>query len=179
MTAATLRPRHLLAIGLLLALAGPAAAEDKRPSEMPYETSGAFPALSSDYRRDDHEVVIIKDGALQPQDATLEAGQLVAWISYSKQASLVVFERETAKKMVCHSLVNFQIEDDEIRSAPIHAGEFASFCQLKPGRYTYKVRRPDAGSIRDSSAKLLEGTICVYPESGPTPAECPERKKKG
>ena len=46
----------------------------------------------------------------------------MAWISYSSVPSEVVFEREVARAMVCHSLVNFTIKDDELRSAPIHAG---------------------------------------------------------
>ncbi len=169
-------------VGLALAVApGSRAeeAEDARPTELPYDTPEEFPQLDPSYRMTSHKIVLILDHALNPRFVQLAPGDLVAWISYAKQPSLVVFERETAKKMVCHSLVNFKIQDDEIRSAPIHAGEFASFCQLKPGRYTYKVRRPDAGQIRASSAKQLDGTICVYPESGPAPAECPERKKKG
>jgi hypothetical protein len=72
----------------------------------------------------------------------------------------VVFEREVARDMICHSLVNFTIKDDELRSAPIHAGEFASFCQLKPGRYKYKVVRVEPGDHIDASRRL-EGEIIV------------------
>jgi hypothetical protein len=62
--------------------------------------------------------------------------------------------------MICHSLVNFTIQDDELRSAPIHAGEFASFCQLKPGRYHYKVVRENTADHADAP-KRLEGEIIV------------------
>jgi hypothetical protein len=72
-----------------------------------------------------------------------------------------VFEREIARSMVCHSLVNFSIVDDELKSAPIHAGEFASFCQLKPGRYRYKVIRPDVPQSGKDVARMLEGEIVV------------------
>ena len=92
-----------------------------------------------------HKVVLITDNAVNPRLVTLDEGQLVAWISYSPVPSTVVFEREVARSMICHSLVNFSIQDDELRSAPINAGEFASFCQLKPGRYRYKVVRRDRG----------------------------------
>ncbi len=103
---------------------------------------------------------LITDYSLNPQLVTLDEGQLVAWISYSPVASTVVFEREVARSMICHSLVNFSIEDDELRSAPIHAGEFASFCELKPGRYRYKVVRPEpAGQGID--AGRLEGEIII------------------
>ena len=161
MTSATAWIRILFATSLGLVLAGPAAT-DERPSEMPYEISGDLPQLSADYRRDDHKLVIIKDGALQPQTAQLEAGQLVAWISYARAASTIVFERETAKSMRCHSLVNFSIIEDEIRSAPIRPGEFASFCELEPGKYRYKIVRPDAGiSSALGSTGKLDGWIVV------------------
>jgi hypothetical protein len=149
-------------VSLALALAGPAASDSHRPAEMPYEVSGEIPQLSADYRRDDHQLVIIRDGALQPQTAQLEAGQLVAWISYARAASTIVFERETAKSMRCHSLVNFSIIEDEIRSAPIQTGEFASFCELEPGHYRYKIVRPEADiSSALGSTGRLEGWIVV------------------
>jgi hypothetical protein len=73
----------------------------------------------------------------------------------------VVFEREVARSMICHSLVNFSIKDDELRSAPIHAGEFASFCQLKPGRYKYKILREAMTPTGRDAASRLEGEIIV------------------
>ena len=87
--------------------------------------------------------------------------QLVAWISYSKSASTIVFEREVARSMICHSLVNFTIEDDELRSAEIMPGEFASFCELKPGRYRYKIVRPTAGQGSIDAARRIEGEVIV------------------
>jgi hypothetical protein len=56
--------------------------------------------------------------------------------------------------------VNFSLKDDELRSATIHAGEFASFCQLKPGRYNYKVVRPNQQERADATTRL-EGVIIV------------------
>ena len=149
-------------LGLMLLCAGPVGADHHRPEEVPYETTGEFPTLDPAYRRTSHQVVLITDEALSPRLATLDEGQLVAWISYSKSASTIVFEREVARSMICHSLVNFTIKDDELRSAEIHPGEFASFCQLKPGRYRYKVIRKDpklggAGGV----ARRLEGEIIV------------------
>jgi hypothetical protein len=138
-----------------------AAQENKRPTEIPYETPGEIPQLSPKYKQSDHEVVLITDNALNPRLVTVGEGQLVAWISYAKVPSTVVFEREIARSMVCHSLVNFSIVDDELKSAPIHAGEFASFCQLKPGRYRYKVVRPDVQQSGEDAARKLEGEIVV------------------
>ncbi len=88
----------------------------------------------------------------------------MAWISFARVASTVVFERETARSMICHSLVNFSIQDDELRSAPIHAGEFASFCQLKPGRYRYKVVRPDPTEKLDARRRLWGEIIVGDPD---------------
>ena len=157
--------RPLAAFFTLVAAVGgfalSAAAQDKRPTEIPYETPGEIPQLSPKYKQSDHEVVLITDNALNPRLVTVGEGQLVAWISYSAAPSTVVFEREIARSMVCHSLVNFSIVDDELKSAPIHAGEFASFCQLKPGRYKYKVVRPEVLQAGQDAARKLEGEIVV------------------
>jgi hypothetical protein len=140
-------------------------AKPERPVELPYETPGPVPLLSPDYRMTSHKVVLITDDALSPRRVELDKGQLVAWISYSGHPATIVFERETAKSMICHSLVNFTIKDDEIRSNTINAGEFASFCQLKPGRYKYKVVRGQPQVSGPAGAKLLEGEIVVTDQS--------------
>jgi len=146
-----------------LSYSAPAEAKDPRPDELPYETTeDGFPVLDPAYRKSNHKVVLITDEALNPRLVTLDEGQLVAWISYSKIPSVIIFEREVARSMICHSLVNFSIREDELRSAEIHAGEFASFCELKPGRYRYKVVRPDpTGGSSASAAHRLEGEIVV------------------
>jgi hypothetical protein len=107
-----------------------------------------------------HKVVLITDQALNPRLVKLGKDQLVAWISYSATESVVVFEREVGRKMICHSLVNFSFQDDELRSAPIRAGEFASFCLLEPGRYRYKIVRPTAIE-HDDARRRLDGEIIV------------------
>ncbi len=151
----------LLGAALALLLADFATAADDRPTEIPYEMPGDIPHLSPDYHMTNHKVVLITDNGLNPRLATLDEGQLVAWMSYSPVPSTVVFEREVARSMICHSLVNFSIKDDELRSAPIHAGEFASFCQLKPGRYKYKILRDSMTSPGIDAARKLEGEIIV------------------
>lgn len=149
---------------LLLALAplGTVRAQEgeKRPSEIPYDTPGEVPLLSPEYRQSEHQVVLVTDDRLSPRRVELEKGQLVAWISYSRAPSTIVFEREVAKSMICHSLVNFFIKEDEIRSGELHAGEFASFCELQPGRYRYKVVRELDESARAAARELL-GEIVV------------------
>jgi hypothetical protein len=141
---------------------GSAQAEDTRPKSIPYETKDGVPTLDPSYRHSDHKVVIITDSDLNPRLMTIEEGQLIAWISYARSPSTIVFEREVAKSMICHSLINFSIEDDELKSAEIHPGEFASFCQLKPGRYTYKVVRRDPKLAGASGGhKRIDGEIIV------------------
>ncbi|MBW2274483.1 MAG: hypothetical protein JRG96_14525 [Deltaproteobacteria bacterium] len=152
----------LVLAATLLVLAPAASAKDDRPTEMPYEDTGELPTLDPAYRQTSHKVVLITDEGLNPKTVTLDKGQLVAWISYAKAPSAIVFEREVARDMICHSLVNFTIQEDELRSAEIHAGEFASFCQLKPGRYRYNIIRTDhklAGA--GGAAKRLQGEIIV------------------
>ena len=151
----------LMVAALPLLLAAPARAADERPTEVPYSGTGPVPSLSPEYKLTSHKVVLITDNAINPRLVTLDEGQLVAWISYSPVPSVIVFEREVARNMICHSLVNFSIQDDELRSAPINAGEFASFCQLKPGRYKYRVVRPDRGGSGTDAARRLEGEIII------------------
>ncbi len=156
-----MRSSRLLGAVVVALLVGlPVGADDERPQEMPYATPGELPQLSPDYKMTSHRVVLITDQSLNPRVVTLDEGQLVAWISYSAAESVVVFEREVARDMICHSLVNFSLRDDELRSAPIHAGEFASFCQLKPGRYRYKIVRPQALE-RNDARRQIEGEIIV------------------
>lgn len=150
-----------LAAGVSLAASGPAAAEDTRPKEIPFETPTELPQLDPTYRAGNHQVVLITDQAISPRLVKLSGEQVVAWLSYSSQPTAVVFEREVAKDMTCRHLVNFKLEEDELRSGLMHAGDFASFCELKPGRYTYKVVRPNTGTNTRSAAPRLDGEIIV------------------
>ncbi len=153
--------RAALAASLTLLLGAAAVRADDRPTEIPYETTGDIPTLSPDYNLTPHEVVLITSNALQPSTVTLEENESLAWISYSPIASVVVFEREVARSMICYSLVNFSIQEDELRSAPINAGEFVSFCKLKPGRYRYRIVRPDAGKQSIDAQSRLDGVVIV------------------
>jgi len=154
------RTAFLFAVLAALMLAAPLVAEENRPPVMPNADLADIPRLPPDARPTSHKVVLITDESLNPGLVTLDEGQLVAWISYSASESVVVFAREVARDMRCHSLVNFSFVDDELRSAPIQAGEFASFCELKPGRYGYKVVRPDPLES-DEARSELQGEILV------------------
>ena len=142
---------------------------------MPYEVAGDIPSLNPLSYRMNTKAVRITDNSLDPRLVTLEEGQLVAWVRYSPIPSTIVFERDVARSMICHSLVNFSIQDEEIRSAEIHAGEFASFCELKPGRYRYKVVRSEAGKASISAAAKLEGEIIVSGRGAPYSPGAQER----
>jgi hypothetical protein len=157
----------LLLAALQLVIVDAARAEDPRPKEIPYDTPGTIPQLSPDYRQKSHKVVLITDDRISPKSVMLKEGQLVAWISYSQNAATIVFEREVARSMICHSLVNFSIVEDELKSAPIHPGEFASFCQLKPGRYGYIVTRPNQGMEGHMQSRdRMRGEIIVGEDEG-------------
>lgn len=155
------RALALVVVALAALAAGDALAEDDRPSEIPYDTPGEVPLINPKYDVSSHTVVRIQDYDLQPRQVRIHEGELVAWLGFSPLPSVVVFEREVARKMVCHSLVNFSIKDDELRSAPIHAGEFASFCELQPGHYRYKVVRNTIPPAGQDAARKLDGEIIV------------------
>jgi hypothetical protein len=162
-------PSLALAVAALLLgslqLVAAAQAEDLRPKEIPYDSPDSIPQLSPDYRQLGHKVVLITDDRISPRSVQLRKGQPVAWISYSQNAATIVFEREVARSMRCHSLVNFSIVEDELKSAPIHPGEFASFCELLPGRYSYIVTRPNqAMESRMQSQDRMRGEIIVNEE---------------
>jgi plastocyanin len=149
-------------LGVALLLVGPASAGEDRDSQPREETLEDLPKLDPDYQMNTHKVVLITADSLNPATVDLDPGQLIAWISYSPSKSTVVFERSVAKSMICHSRVNFSFEEGELRSTPINAGEFASFCELKPGSYRYKVVRSNALDPSGAEAgQMLEGKIVV------------------
>jgi len=161
--------RWLWRIGRLLAVAlslvGTASANDDRAVRPPIETLEDLPQLDPSAQRNTHKVVLITADSLNPAKVELAQGQLIAWISYSPSESTVVFERSVAKSMICHSRVNFFFDEGELRSVPIRTGEFASFCQLKPGNYRYKVLRSNTSDTdRADASETLEGEIIIGEE---------------
>jgi hypothetical protein len=145
------------------AVAAAVASTGGRPSELRYEMASPIPMLdSSVYRRAPHELVLITDHDLQPRVVHLVEGHGVAWLSRARSPATIVFEREAAKHMVCRSLVNFALDEDELVSSALQTGDFASFCRLEAGRYRYKVVRrgavlPEAAQ----AARRLDGVIIV------------------
>jgi len=152
-------------LALASLLVGPASATEDRAAQPRVEKLEDLPKLDPSYQMSTHKVVLITADSLNPATVNLAPGQLIAWISYSPSKSTVVFERAVAKSMICHSRVNFTFEEGELRSAPINAGEFASFCQLKPGTYRYEIERPNASDLPgDETSRKLEGEIIVGEE---------------
>jgi plastocyanin len=150
----------LLAVALFWV--GSASASEEGASQPRAETLEVLPQLDPGAQMNTHKVVLITADSLNPATVNLAPGQLIAWISYSPSESTVVFERAVAKSMVCHSRVNFAFEEGELRSTPINAGEFASFCELKPGSYRYTVVRSNASDPPGTEAnRVLEGEIVV------------------
>ena len=85
----------VLSFGLLVLLAGVATA----PPSAAQDRGVPVPTLDPDFHRTSHKVVLITDQAINPRLVTLDEGQLVAWISYSKATSQIVFEREIARNI--------------------------------------------------------------------------------
>ena len=109
-----------------------------------------------------HKVILITEKEINPDEIELVQGQLVAWISYAPWPVTVVFDREVARNMICHSLVNFALRDGKLKSEPIDPGEFASFCELQPGRYEYRVIHA-ANSPGEENGRELQGELIVGP----------------
>jgi hypothetical protein len=166
-----LGPRARAALGaavLSLAVALPftGATADERPDALVYDTPGSIPALSPESRRTQRHQVVIADHGLTPNTAVIWQGEEVGWLSMSRSASRIVFEREVARSLVCHSLVNFYLAEDELRSGDLFSGDRASFCELAPGRYRYRVVRSGHGDAQGlAGARRLDGWIIVKPRS--------------
>jgi len=161
--------RWLWGIGCALAVAlsavGSASANDDRAPQPPVQTLGDLPQLDPAEPGHTHKVVLITADSLSPAKVQLARGQLIVWISYAPSESTVVFEPSVAKSMICHSRVNFSFDEGELRSVPISAGEFASFCELQPGSYRYKVVRSNPSDpARSEAGDVLEGEITISEE---------------
>ena len=159
----TNRARALfLVLGASLVL-GFAAVAEEAATPPGSSGSGPVPKLDPNFHSTSHKVVLITDDGINPQQVQLEQNQLVAWISYSRSPSPIIFDREVARDMIRHSMVNFSIQDEELRSEPIDPGEFASFCELRPGAYPYRIAReplPGAGK-KGKPLPSLKGEIVV------------------
>ena len=152
------------ALATALVAAGTAGAEE-RADVIVFDTPGEIPLLGPTYGREATVRVRITDDGVTPRRVELEVGQTVAWESWAREPSRITFEREVAKSMVCHNLVNFYLEDDELRSGLLMPGDVAHFCELVPGVYRYRVVRdaptdwPTAGARQLSTR--IEGVLAV------------------
>ena len=139
-----------------------AAFADDRPATIRYSKPGLIPSLDAETLARPTKRVLITNGGLHPSRVTLEPGERIMWQSYAGAATAIVFEREVAASMICHSLVNFFLDEDELRSAEIHTGEKASFCELRPGEYRYRaVRANPLIGAPSGSARRIDGWIVV------------------
>ena len=158
-----------LAFALAILLPGLAPAEGERPAEMPYETAGQIPMLSPAPSLTTAKI-LLTDDRLSPRRVVIPAGQTLVWHSVARHGSRIEFEREVAKSMVCHSLVNFSLDGDALRSAPLQTGDTASFCELRPGTYRYRVIRNGPAEYPTRGGRMLssrlEGVIVVTDPTG-------------
>jgi len=151
-----------LSLFLVLLSIAPAGAGDERPEAIVYDTPGPIPSLSLEALEPADHPVVIEDQTLKPHSVVMWQGESIAWTSASRSASRIVFEREVARSLVCHSLVNFHLAEDELRSGDLYAGDQASFCELAPGHYRYHVVRPGHSDPQGmAGARRLDGWIVV------------------
>lgn len=159
-----------LLVALPLVMTSPARAEEPRTEAIRYEVPGNVPLLSKDWQLEAAVPVLLTDDRLSPRRVVVRSGETVRWRSMARQGSQIVFDRDVARSMVCHSLVNFELDGGTLRSAEIHTGDTSSFCRLSPGTYRYRVERtgpehnPTAGGRQLSTR--LQGEIVVL-EAGP------------
>lgn len=152
------------ALAAMLLAGGARAGEGDRVSEIAFTTPGPVPLLSPVWGLADRATIVVSDDSLMPRRIVVEAGQTVSWVSAARDRTRITFEREVARHMVCDSVVNFHLEDDELTSAPLATGDEASFCELAPGVYRYRVERE--GRAGRALSNRLEGVIVVGRASG-------------
>jgi len=146
-----------IAAGVMLTFfPGFLSAEEPRPSSLKFDMPGTIPQLSSEPVVE--RLVNLTDHRVDPQTITIGENERISWLSYSGTNSTLVFEREIVSAMRCRSVVNFTIQDDELRSGTIHTGDVVSFCPLEPGRYRYRVVHKDQNA---RGKNRIEGVIVV------------------
>ncbi len=144
----------------LLSVGAGVANSEERPAGLRFEQAESIPTLRSEVLRAVHRRIVIEDHHLTPKEIILDYGEPFGWLSHSRAASRIVFEREVARSMMCRSLVNFSIKEDELKSSEMQVNDVANFCQLEPGRYPYRIIRTDPSS---GASRRLEGAVIVLP----------------
>jgi hypothetical protein len=114
------------AVAACLAVPLAAGADGQRVAEIRYEMPGSIPQLTPRWGVQPRKVVRVTDGHLSPRWLKIRQGESVAWVSYARDLTRITFEREVAASMICHSLVNFHLEEDELRSGLLRTGDVAS-----------------------------------------------------
>ncbi len=152
-------------IVFLSTLVGPAAA-DTRPANIQYDQPGTIPTLQPGALLIPRRQITIGDHTITPKTIILDSGEPFGWLNQSRAPSRIVFEREVAHAMVCRSLINFSIKDDELKSSELRINEVANFCELEPGHYSYRIIRTDPST---GASQRIEGAVLVRPRDAAKP----------
>ncbi len=146
----------------LAASASTALAADNRPVQILYDMPGEIPTMRLETGPIRSVEVEIMDHSLSPRLTIMDESVQLRWVNHSRTSSRIVFEREVAAAMTCHSLVNFSIKEDELKSAELRPLDVANFCKLAPGRYPYRIIRSDPAS---GASLKIAGVLIVEPTS--------------
>jgi len=161
MRARLLHPAVTNAAGALLVacLAAPALAWAEEP--IGYETPYAIPLPEPAWVRRAMPTVLIGAGGVQPARVELVAGQTLSWHSAAPGGVRVSFDAGVARSLLCTHLVNFSLEEGRLRSGLLENGDVASFCELAPGRYRYRIEPTGPADDPQAPADPVEGEIVV------------------
>jgi len=158
------RPMHSAASAargalLLACLAVAAVAAGDEP--ITYETPYAIPLPEPALGLGSAPTVLITESGVQPPRVDLVAGQTLSWRSAALRGVRISFDAEVARSLLCTHLVHFSLEEGRLRSGLLEKGDVASFCELAPGRYGYRVESAEPTANPLSLAEPVEGEIVV------------------
>ena len=120
------------------------------------------PAEESDHADHPHTSIRIASSGLRPDRATLPADNAVVFLNYSGRIAQISFPESVAKNITCKARSSFELANGRLTAPYVRQGSFASFCNLAPGDYEYRVElKRSAGELENYA--VLDGVIVVQP----------------
>jgi len=156
--------RIFMAVGLMaltatLATTGARAEDDV----LRFETPQPVPLLSPSYGQDWGAVVSVTEHEAVPKRVEIVEGEKLAWQSRSAVGLHIVFDADVARSMRCTEVVNFALDEGQLRSDLLRTGDVATLCELAPGRYVYRVEKDPHIATSQPLSERARGEIVVRP----------------